>query len=78
MTVLAPVATSDGYQVPESHCNGDFAIRAYSDFPRHPLLSNVYVIEITTPRARAALNAYQEGDYRFGSIERWSSQSTHF
>ena len=29
MTVLAPVATSDGYQVPESHCNGDFAIRAY-------------------------------------------------
>ena len=22
-----------------------------SDFPRHPLLSNVYVIEITTPRA---------------------------
>ena len=31
-----------------------------SGFPRHPLLSNVYVIEITTPRA--ALNAYQEGD----------------
>ena len=25
-----------------------------SDFPRHPLLSNVYVIEITTPRARRA------------------------
>ena len=30
------------------------ASKRYSDFPRHPLLSNVYVIEITTPRARAA------------------------
>ena len=28
------------------------ASKRYSDFPRHPLLSNVYVIEITTPRAR--------------------------
>ena len=26
------------------------ASKRYSDFPRHPLLSNVYVIEITTPR----------------------------
>ena len=25
-----------------------------SGFPRHPLLSNVYVIEITTPRVRRA------------------------
>ena len=25
------------------------ASKRYSDFPRHPLLSNVYVIEITTP-----------------------------
>ena len=34
-----------------------------TDFPRHPLLSNVYVIEITNlRRSRAALNAYQEGD----------------
>ena len=28
------------------------ASKRYSDFPRHPLLSNVYVIEITMPRAR--------------------------
>ena len=26
-----------------------------SDFPRHPLLSNVYVIEITTPRTRKVI-----------------------
>ena len=27
------------------------ASKRYSDFSRHPLLSNVYAIEITTPRA---------------------------
>ena len=31
-----------------------------SDFPRHPLLSNVYVIEITTPRLTRTRNVIRD------------------
>ena len=52
------------------------ASKRYSDFPRHPLLSNVYVIEITTPRARRARAARAPRLTRTRKVIRDSVQSS--